>query len=298
LQHKGYNNIVSSNGNSTAQKFGFGGKELNEELGLEWHDFGARNYDASLGRWMNIDPLAEQMRRHSPYNYAFDNPIYWIDPDGMMPFGNGSGPGDDILKKAVLNPEVQNNANNTISSAKNVVTASVDLKPKIGMGISVKGNIGSVNAEASLNVLSVEANVETNGSEITTNVGAEVLSGSIEVGNNDNKVEASVSLAKGSIEASTNDDFSEVSITNVDADGPTGNAGFDSGVMSANSSSSGDVTIGAQMKVFKAVSVSASINLTEIKNTAVSSLKTVTSFGKALMKETFNEIKGIYNGSN
>ncbi|MFC4636451.1 DUF6443 domain-containing protein [Dokdonia ponticola] len=87
LKHKGYNNTVTSNSNSMAEKFAFGGKELGEELGLDWYDISARNYDPALGRWMNIDPLAEQMRRHSPYNYAFDNPVYFIDPDGLSPTG-------------------------------------------------------------------------------------------------------------------------------------------------------------------------------------------------------------------
>jgi len=68
-------------------QYKFQGQELQDELDLNVYDFGARNYDPALGRWLNIDPLAEQSRRWSPYNFAYNNPIYFVHPDGMSALG-------------------------------------------------------------------------------------------------------------------------------------------------------------------------------------------------------------------
>ena len=61
----------------------YNGKELQKDFGLDWYDYGARFYDAELGRFISIDSLADEFPYKSPYDYAENKPINCIDLDGL-----------------------------------------------------------------------------------------------------------------------------------------------------------------------------------------------------------------------
>jgi len=85
--------MLMAQGGSSTNKYLYNGKEVQEQTG--WLDYGARMYDASLGRWFNIDPMAEKYLPISPYAYCANNVVNAIDAEGkLIIFINGNHYGD------------------------------------------------------------------------------------------------------------------------------------------------------------------------------------------------------------
>ena len=64
------------------QPYKYNGKELDRASGLSLYDYGARYYDATIGRWCMVDSLSEKYYSFNSYNYCGNNPARYVDPDG------------------------------------------------------------------------------------------------------------------------------------------------------------------------------------------------------------------------
>ena len=75
-----FGGVFASSGN--VQPYKYNGKELDAKKGLNWYDYGARHYDAALGRFTTNDRFAEKYHSMSPYQYGANNPVKHIDVNG------------------------------------------------------------------------------------------------------------------------------------------------------------------------------------------------------------------------
>jgi RHS repeat-associated protein len=149
--------------NSPENHYLYNGKELQDDFDLDWYDYGARFYDPAISRWNVIDNKAEKYNSITPYAYAANNPILYIDPDGNeIKIKRISEQGKKDRLQISVTAKVYN------ASSKNI--SSTDLNNYAGLiGNQIKNSFGgdykNVSVEVSTDIQVVDDLSKTKGSD-------------------------------------------------------------------------------------------------------------------------------------
>jgi RHS repeat-associated protein len=239
---------------------GAGEKKFNTErifdLGLSVDFSKFRVYDPAMGRWWQVDPLADEadFTSFTPYNYSFNNPIRYNDPLGDCPGGCPEEIRKQIPEKHPANYQPSQATQQKYSEAKEhltkVFTGSIGLSGKV-YGASGKVQAGPVQLKGEANVAKVSGKVTQDGAEIK--VSGLNATGSASFAS----AKASASFTGAEAKATFNSDGVQVKTDalNLSGNATLGENGFE---MTANNSAV--VGVGASVSVVKA---EASVNLGE-----------------------------------
>lgn len=132
--------LCTHNGVDYKNKYLYNGKEMQDDFGLEWYDYGLRFYDPQLGRFPTIDPIIENWPNHTPYNYAFSNPVTLVDLWGLQ----------GVNHNAYFNWMARNPMGAIAEGFRQVFDVAASLfTAKAGVSISQKYNLAEVKVGSS-----------------------------------------------------------------------------------------------------------------------------------------------------